>query len=389
VALRIAHLADLHLGYAQFSLRTPDGQNLREADVQRAALAAAELICAEEKPDLAVVAGDLGHMTRISNSALDGALAFCERFRDAGIPLIVIGGNHDHAEGEASRSMLELLRHAGATIVLDQQTIEVAGACLHLIPFRVLSRAACGRAEVSAFEFSAELPNILVAHAATQAPGIAPEEVVIPREWLNDKRFSLCLLGHIHQHRQLNPRAFYAGAVERLGYGERNETPGFWIHTVHPEGGVESQSISIASLGVPLTPRPMQQHHLDGSGKTLEELDRAARALLDDKIPGALIRLVVCGVTAAFSRSRLRQEWADAFREAGAAHLDVVTEMRSVAEALRETEGVTVQTTDLRQGALAFINEQDFQADAERELTLLLAGEVIDEAREKLAALEA
>lgn len=389
MALRIAHLADLHLGYAQFALRTPQGQNLREHDVQRAALAAADLICDELRPDLALVAGDLGHMTRISNTALDGALAFCARFRAAGIPLVVIGGNHDHAEGEGSHSMLELLRHQGARVFLEQATLDIADARLHLVPFRALSRQLAGRGELAPFDFDPSRPNILVCHGAAQAAGIAPEEVTIPRDWLSDRRFALCALGHIHQHRQLSERVFYAGAIERLGFGERNETPGFWLHTLHPEGGLQSQSHMLASLGLALTPRPMLQQSFDGSGQTLEELDAAVRALLDRSLDGALVRLIVSGVSAAFSRSRLRQEWGAAFRQAGAAHLEVVTELRAVAEALAETTQLTPALPDLRTGALAFIGGQEFADDAERELTLRLAGEVLDEAREKLAVLEA
>ena len=44
--MRIAHLADLHLGFRQFQRQSPAGNNQREADVARAARHAINAIIA-------------------------------------------------------------------------------------------------------------------------------------------------------------------------------------------------------------------------------------------------------------------------------------------------------------------------------------------------------
>ena len=61
--MRIAHLADLHLGFRQFQRQSPAGNNQREADVARATRHAINAIIAAA-PDVVVVAGDVFHQVR-------------------------------------------------------------------------------------------------------------------------------------------------------------------------------------------------------------------------------------------------------------------------------------------------------------------------------------
>jgi DNA repair exonuclease SbcCD nuclease subunit len=387
VTTSIAHLADLHLGFNALPLRTPSGQNLREHDVERAALACADLIADELRPQIAVIAGDLLDATRVSTRGFDGAVRFCRRLREAGIEVVVVGGNHDQAEGEESFPMLSLLaRHHDVRVYLGQATLDISGVRLHLVPFRALSRALSGRGEIEPFEFSNLLPNVLVCHGAVDAPQIAAEEVLVPPEWLNDPRFALCALGHIHQHRQLNERSFYSGAIEHLSFGERNETPGFWLHTLDNGALASSRSIKVDQLGIDGVPRPMRQLSVDASGKTLEQLDAEVRASFVE-VKGALWKLQLSDVGAAFTRSRLRSDWQQAFRAQGGLLLDVSVEARRISELLDGQE--LPELHDGRDALLAYVGAQSFESESRRTRTIELAEQVIDAAREKLATQEA
>ena len=263
---KIAHLADLHLGYSQLGRLTPNGQNQREADFERAALACADYVIAA-RPDLALIAGDTLHDTRVSNTGLNGAVEFFARLQEAGIRTVVIGGNHDEAGAPGRFNALHLLRRHGVELYLEQASVDIAGVRLHLVPFQVLARSLRQRGELAAFDFSAELPNVLVAHGYTMAPGMPspPEEVMLPDFWLTEPRFDLVCLGHIHRHFQVPglTKVFYAGAVERRDFGERDETPGFWMHELAADGALSSTSVSVESLGVELTPRPMLQYEIE------------------------------------------------------------------------------------------------------------------------------
>ena len=58
-SLKIAHLADLHLGFRQFDRQTPKGGNQREADVALAFSRAVDDLL-EQRPHLVVIAGRSG-----------------------------------------------------------------------------------------------------------------------------------------------------------------------------------------------------------------------------------------------------------------------------------------------------------------------------------------
>ena len=93
--LRVGHLADTHLGYRALGRADPEtGRNQRAVDVERAFEAAVDKLLAREV-DLVVHAGDVFHHTRPSWSALRCFVLVMRRVEAAGIPCVVIGGNHD------------------------------------------------------------------------------------------------------------------------------------------------------------------------------------------------------------------------------------------------------------------------------------------------------
>ena len=75
--MKIAHLADLHLGYRAYHRITSRGVNQREADVAEAFRRAVARVV-EARPDLVLVAGDIFHTVRPTNTALPTAIAYCD-----------------------------------------------------------------------------------------------------------------------------------------------------------------------------------------------------------------------------------------------------------------------------------------------------------------------
>ena len=66
---RLAHLADLHLGFRRYERTDPTGQNQREADVAATwRTVTSQLI--DAAPDVIVIAGDLVHTPRPSNETI-------------------------------------------------------------------------------------------------------------------------------------------------------------------------------------------------------------------------------------------------------------------------------------------------------------------------------
>lgn len=377
--MRIAHLADVHLGYNYLNLTTAEGQNQREADVERAALAAAQYVC--EQVDLAVIAGDVLDSTRISTRGFAGALKFCRVFKQAGVPVVIMPGNHDQAEGEKTFPMLELLAEEGIDVYLGQTTLDFPEARLHLVPFRALSRSLRGK-DLDEFDFAKDKANVLVSHGAVDAPGIFEESVMIPKLWIEDPRFALVMLGHIHQHRQINERTFYSGAVEHLGFGEIKEKPGFWIHELNETGLVESTSVLIKDLGVKGVPRPMVELKVECGNRPIETVEREALELIRSAPAGALAKVKLVNVSAVFQQSRMRLDWENEFRARGGLNLEVEAQTRAIGEYFDPE--FPIVPTNVADAFQEFLAEQEFDSDTERSALESLSDEIMAVAHEKL-----
>ncbi len=119
--MKLAHLADLHLGFRQYHRQTPAGINQREADVAHAFRAAIDGVIAA-RPDAVVVAGDLFHSVRPTNAAIVFAFRQFQRLREAlpDAPVILIAGNHDTPRSAETGSILRLFEELGVDVAADE-----------------------------------------------------------------------------------------------------------------------------------------------------------------------------------------------------------------------------------------------------------------------------
>src|SRR5688572_31259885 len=107
--IRIAHLADTHLGYRALYRADPNtGRNQRAVDVEHAyARAIADILTRDI--DLVIHAGDVFHHTRPSWQAMRAFLIETRRLDRAGLPAVVIAGNHDTPRLRTSGSAFSVL----------------------------------------------------------------------------------------------------------------------------------------------------------------------------------------------------------------------------------------------------------------------------------------
>ena len=120
--MRIAHLADVHLGFRQFQRLDASGVNQREADVAAAFRRAIDAVI-EQRPDAVLIAGDLFHSVRPTNRAIIEAFAGLRRLREAlpAAPVALIAGNHDTPRSVEAGSILKLMAALGVDVV-DEAT---------------------------------------------------------------------------------------------------------------------------------------------------------------------------------------------------------------------------------------------------------------------------
>ena len=96
MTLRIAHLADLHLGYRQYTRQTAIGINQREGDVATAFRHALDDVVSSA-PDVVMIAGDVFHSVRPANPAILDTFLQLRLLRERlpAVPIIIVAGNHD------------------------------------------------------------------------------------------------------------------------------------------------------------------------------------------------------------------------------------------------------------------------------------------------------
>jgi exonuclease SbcD len=95
-AMRIVHLADIHLGFRQYQRQNHAGFNQREADVAASLRKVIDKVI-ELRPDLVLIAGDVFHTVRPTNPAILHAFNEFSRLVTM-VPetsVVMVAGNHD------------------------------------------------------------------------------------------------------------------------------------------------------------------------------------------------------------------------------------------------------------------------------------------------------
>ena len=240
--MKLVHIADTHLGLAAFSRLDPDsGMNLREKQIYDNFLAAIDAII-REKPDVLVHAGDLFDTVKPKTRAYTTVLDALTRLADAGIPLVIVTGNHSMVKTRYTISPLAVLDYHPAEIhaaySFRYERVEIGDTVFHLIPNML--RPEDYRTAYDTIELAPRRNNVLVTHGLATAIRDKRLATVAEHELdstiLSDD-FDYIALGHYHNQSQITTNAWYSGSTEYLTYGEiRDEKGGLVVnpakHTV-------------------------------------------------------------------------------------------------------------------------------------------------------------
>lgn len=294
--MKIAALADVHLGHRRYDRSAPGGMNQREADVaavfQRAM---AEVRAA--RPDVVAIAGDLFDRVRPSNHAI--TVAFLElRMTVEALPdahIVLVGGNHSIPRTSETGCVLDLFGQLPRVHVVWRrpERLELPTGVVWGVP--------------EGHEPPLQPEGVLVLHGEIE--GVIPggeRPGQLPPSRLDGWRF--VVLGHWHVHRWVRPNAAYVGACEYVSFdswGELRE---------EAEAGVSGKGwllIDLADSGEPCvafqplpTRRFVDLEPLDATGMTVAEIDAALAARVAAvEIDGAAVRLIVREIARDFKRA--------------------------------------------------------------------------------------
>lgn len=310
--MKLAHLADLHLGFRQYERQTPRGGNQREADVAEAFRRAIDDVVAQ-RPDLIVLAGDIFHSVRPTNPAILFLFQQLQRLRAdlPGAAVVMLAGEHDTPRSLETGTILRLYEALGVEVVVDQArrlTFPKLDCSLLAVPHQALAQADRPAlrpqrgATFNVLALHGQMPGVGETRGTAEYGG-APIELqeLAPPQW------DYVALGHYHEAHPVAANAWYAGSLEYL-------PPNPWgqLQDEDERGRVGKGYLLVDLPGARVTFRPVApvRRHIDlpvieGKGLTPQELDAriaaavaAARPPIDDQV----VRLLAFDVTRATAR---------------------------------------------------------------------------------------
>lgn len=267
--MKLAHIADPHLGIRQYHRQTTAGINQREADVAQAFRHAVDGVI-EAHPDAVVVAGDLFHSVRPTNAAIVFAFRQFQRLREAlpEAPVVLIAGNHDTPRSTETGTILRLFEELGIDVAVDQAR-RLVYPRLDLSILAVPHQALVEGTRPTLRPEGAERHRVLVLHGEVE--GVFPSDrsaveyggAVVGLQELGGGDWSYVALGHYHVTHEVAPRVWYAGALEYVSpnlWGElveeaqvRSRGKG-WLLADLARGTVERRPVPMARPIVDLEP---------------------------------------------------------------------------------------------------------------------------------------
>lgn len=234
-SIRIAHFSDTHLGYRAYSKIEPDsGRNQRTVDVDTAYTAVIDDIL-ERKLDAVIHGGDVFHHARPTWQSLRHFIRQMRRLEQAGIPTLVIAGNHDTPRIRTGGSAFSVLELALPDIrfVCDYEDVhEIKTFAAHNLHVQAIPHGALTNPDGAFVRAVDGKRNVLVTHGVASGiltPGMQaePGEQELDSHLFDDPGFDYIALGHIHQAQQAREKAWYSGSTERFGWGDVNAEPGY------------------------------------------------------------------------------------------------------------------------------------------------------------------
>ena len=385
--MKVAHLADLHLGFRQFDRLTPRGTNQREADVADAFRRAVDDLL-EQRPDLILIAGDVFHSVRPTNAAILFLFRELQRVRTAlpDTPVVMIAGNHDTPRSSETGTILRLYEALGVDVVVDaarRLTFPKIDCAVLAVPHQALAQPErpALRPERGA------TTNILLLHSEVEGvigtdPTIAEYGgAVVTRADLGAAQWDYVALGHYHVAHEVAANAWYPGALEYTStnpWGELRDE----AHAKRPGKGY----LLVDLPGARVTFRPVAPARrfidllaLDAAGLGPKEIDAriaervaGAKPAIDDQV----VRLVVQDV----ARATARDLDHPAIRGYKARALNFLLDLRRPVEQRTVAVGGPGKRHTLPEVVRGFLERRPLDAELPREEFVRLGVEYVERA---------
>jgi len=251
--LRLAHIADVHLGHALMNLKPRE-----EAVMETFRRLMREV--RECSVDAVLIAGDLFDHARPKTEALDLAVRELSRLREDGVEVLAVSGNHEVRRREGAVSPLRVLERTGLLRHLyyspgertHEHRLEADGTvvCVHglqYLPKRDFINESPRIRRTFRPDPGADA-NIALMHVAL--PNTIPTESEVVEEAYLPEGYDYYALGHVHtpglELTLHGSPACYPGSPEPITFTEaRGDRRGFYLLEAGRDGAVEYEFVEI------------------------------------------------------------------------------------------------------------------------------------------------
>ena len=398
--MKLLHTADVHLGITTFGRVDPEtGLNTRILDFKRSFEFMVERGL-EEGIDCFLFSGDA---YRTADPTPTQQKIFVECLRPvarAGVPIVMIVGNHDHPVTFGKASALDIFDHLDGDIRVfdrpERARIETPGGPLQLLalPWPIRSKMLSqeehqGKSPKALREFiearytgfieeqtaamDPNLPAVLAGHFSVRGAEMAGSErtSLIAHEPkfgpgdLSIEPLDYVALGHIHQHQDRNagnagPPVVYPSSIERVSFKEWNEKKGFVLVDIEAPGEDGEKATRYEFVETPA--RPFVALRVDA-----REAEEPTAAILEElqqhDLDGAIVRVryhIEEAQAADVDTRRLREAL-------GEAHTVAALE-RDVDPAERERRTVVTRDAGLEDALRQYVAQREELASIEDDL---------------------
>jgi DNA repair exonuclease SbcCD nuclease subunit len=390
--VKLAHIADPHLGIRQYHRQTSTGINQREADVASAFRSAIDGVLAA-KPDAVVIAGDLFHSVRPTNYAIVFAFRQFQRLREAlpNAPIVLIAGNHDTPRSVETGSILRLFEELGVDVASDAPRRLV-------YPELDLSIFAVPHGSVLAEERPALEPEgtqkyqVLLAHFEVEGEyptgHIAAEYggAVVNRGALHLEDWTYVALGHYHTQHQVDRNAWYAGALDYIGPNIWGEARDEVEHGSHGKGWLLADLATgkVKRHAVPLSSQVLDLEPIKAEGMSASAIDELIDVRLTS-IRGGLSNKIIRLRVFDIARHVARELSHTAIRGFKAEALHFHLDLRRPEVRQRIGIGAPGKRHTLPELVASYLENRPLPAELDREAFVRLGRELMDTVERDLA----
>jgi len=273
--IRLLHFADLHIGMENYGRLDPaTGVNGRVLDFLHRFDEVIDYGL-DHEVDLVIFCGDAFKMRNPTPTYQRAFARRVKRLSDAGVPVVLLVGNHDLPTMVQRASSVDIFRTLDVSNVVvgwEEQVHRVetrhGPVQVATVPYPVRQRLLARdeyrglsikeldeqvqsivTANIGAMakQVDPEVPAVLAAHLSVSGATFGSErsvmigrDAVVLKSALADPAWDYVALGHVHKHQSLNdgghPPIVYAGSLERIDFGEEGQPKGFcWVELVRGE----------------------------------------------------------------------------------------------------------------------------------------------------------